>query len=191
MRATNHVCVEGNLAKDATLRKKKDGTSVLAFTIAQTNLHRNRATGRTVSQPYHFQCTYFGDRAEELHPMLVKGAAVLVTGELRSSEWVRDGEKRYQIDIVVRQVAFNAAQPGKAAAAKGRPARSQAASPEPDAAAVSDPTVGIGEDLVEAFAERPAAEPEPAPAPAQEAFEAEPEDDWPFDLDFDAFEEEE
>ena len=170
MRVVNTICVNGNLAKDAELRQKKNGSPVLAFTIAQTNLHRDRATGKTVSRPNHFQCTCFGGRAAEIAPMLVKGTGVTVAGRLRSSEWEHGGERRYQVDILVDHIAFDEPPAPKAEARAGK-APSRKAAPE----------APVPPEKADA---------EPEAAAEQLPDEAELEDEWPFDFDFDFDEEE-
>lgn len=108
----NNITVAGPLGKDAELRNLSDGTSVLSFSVADSQ-GREKPT-------IWWNCSLFGKRAESLQQYLTKGQAVAVSGSVTEREWTdKDGHKRKSMDLRVADVAL---QGGKRESAAPTPA---------------------------------------------------------------------
>lgn len=206
MKAVNRAMISGNLVKQAVVRKTKAGIPVASFTVAVDNRHRDRRTGKVLSDPNFVECTMFGEEALAWAPRLAKGAEVSVAGSLRSSKWERDGDVKFSTDILVEALTVAERPPkaaGSGAKAKPEPGRGRAAAPEPKPEPKPEPAPEPEPEAVpepeqaperapEPEAQRPAEpepqpepepEPEPGQAPEPEEEPYDPEDDWDIDLD--------
>ncbi len=99
----NNVYLTGNLTRDAEERVTQGGLAIVRFTVAH-NKNRKNDNGEWESTPHYFDCVMFGANAERYLPQLVKGAHVIVTGELRQSTWEKDGQKRSKVEIAVNGI---------------------------------------------------------------------------------------
>lgn len=109
MSAINHVCISGNLARDAELRATSGGTQVLTFSVA-VNERRKTAAGDWEDYTNWVSCTMFGRRAEGVARYLTKGAKVAIEGRLRWHSWETDaGEKRSKLEVIVSELEFMSA----------------------------------------------------------------------------------
>lgn len=106
MRNINRVLISGNLTRDPELRSTQSGTQLLTFGMAVNDSRRNAQTGEWEDVPNYIDCVVFGNRAEPLSRFLSKGTKVAVEGRLRWSQWERDGQKRYKIEVIVDEVEF-------------------------------------------------------------------------------------
>ena len=71
-----YVC-SGNVTRDATLNTTQNGTKVCGFSVAVN-------VGYGDNQTTHFvDCSIWAKRGETLAPMLKKGTAVIVSGEMK------------------------------------------------------------------------------------------------------------
>ena len=72
----NKVFLNGNLTKDMDVKVLQNGNYVGKITVANTvGFGDNKKT-------YFIPCTLFGKRVESLEKMLVKGAGVIIEGQL-------------------------------------------------------------------------------------------------------------
>ena len=121
----NSICVTGNLGKDAELRAMPDGTSVLTFSVADSQ-GKDKAT-------IWWNCSLFGKRAEVLGQYLKKAQQVTVVGTVSEREWTdKDGAKRKSMDVRVGDVALQGGKPQQSE--PSRPAAPRAAPARPPAA---------------------------------------------------------
>lgn len=130
----NRVNISGNLTRDSELRYTHGGTSVLTFGMAVNDRRKNPQTGEWEDVPNFVDCVVFGNRAEKLAGILVKGFKVAVEGKLRWSQWEKDGQKRSKLEVVVDEVELMG---GKREGAQDAPKPSappvaQAPAPMPD-----------------------------------------------------------
>jgi len=89
----------GNVGRDAELRYTQTGTPVLSFSVAVKAGYGDRASTVWAN------CSLFGKRGESLAPYVLKGASVVVGGELSEREWTdKQGEKRTSIDVKVSEI---------------------------------------------------------------------------------------
>lgn len=102
----NRAVISGNLTRDAELRSTATSLSVLSFSVAVNDRHRNQETGEWEERANFIDCVLFGARAEALKKYLNKGTKVAVDGRLRWSSWEKDGKRRSKLDVVVEDLEF-------------------------------------------------------------------------------------
>jgi len=102
----NKVIISGNLTRDPELRSTASGLSVLGFSVAVNDRHKNQQTGEWEDRPNFVDCTMFGARAESLSRYLTKGTKVAIDGKLRWNQWEHDGQKRSKIEVIVDNLEF-------------------------------------------------------------------------------------
>lgn len=78
--------------------KSLPNTSVLDFSIASTQKFIDN-TGATREVTEWMPVVVFGKRAEALKDCIVKGMNVVVTGQLKTQKWERDGHKFQKTQI--------------------------------------------------------------------------------------------
>lgn len=85
----NKVFLNGNLTKDMDVKVLQNGNYVGKFTVANTvGFGDNKKT-------YFIPCTLFGKRVESLEKLLLKGAGVMVEGQLDVSS-VKDDQGNWK-----------------------------------------------------------------------------------------------
>lgn len=94
----NRVILSGRLGADPDMRG-----SVLKLRLA-TNERRKDQAGNWSDHTEWHSVVVFGKRAEALHRLLAKGSRILVEGKLRTSNWEKDGEKRYRTEVIADDV---------------------------------------------------------------------------------------
>ena len=102
----NRVSISGNLTRDPELRSTQSGVSVLGFGVAVNERRKNQQTGEWEDRPNFVDCTMFGARAEGVSRYLSKGSKVAVDGQLKWSQWERDGQKRSKLEVIVNDIEF-------------------------------------------------------------------------------------
>ena len=106
--AIDKVIVIGNLGANPTVRTMGDsGRSVANFSLATTERFSDRNGARQERTQWH-RIVDFGRLAEICERFLNKGRQVYVEGSLSTSQYeAKDGSgKRYQTEIVARQIRF-------------------------------------------------------------------------------------
>lgn len=127
----NRAQLMGNLGADPELRFTQSGTAVLGLRLATTTRWKDK-DGTWQDRTEWHSVVVWGARAEALGKLLEKGSTVYVEGEIRTSSYEKDGDKRYKTEIHADKVLLS----GKASAAQGtRDAGQRAersAAPAPD-----------------------------------------------------------
>lgn len=100
----NRVTLGGRLTRDPELRATASGRSVLSFCLAVGEDYKDQASGEWKELAHFVDCTIFGQRADSLNRIMVKGMKVTVEGRLRYSSWEKDGQKRSKLDVVVDNI---------------------------------------------------------------------------------------
>lgn len=99
------ITILGNTGRDVELRYLPNGTPVADFSIA-SNSSRGRGEGREKKTDW-FNVSAFGKQAETLAKYARKGTQLLVRGKLDLSAWTsRDGEARYNADVILQEFEF-------------------------------------------------------------------------------------
>lgn len=117
------ITIAGHLGRDAEL-KAVSGQAVCEFSMAVTH-KRGRDDGSTT----WYRASVWGARAEKLAPMLTKGKAVLVVGDLIPREYRgKNDELRVSLDVRVNSIEFLG---GAAERGEDRPTSSGRPAPQP------------------------------------------------------------
>jgi single-strand DNA-binding protein len=120
----NRATILGNLGADPELRVTGGGKAVCRMRVATSDSYLDGQGQRQETTEWH-TCSLWGKRGEAVARMLKKGDRVYLEGKLRTSEYEKDGVKRYTTEIVVLNVVLCGKRLGGAA-----PASSRAASPD-------------------------------------------------------------
>ena len=102
----NVVTLVGRLTKDAELSKTKNGVSVLTFTLANNQDRKKKDSEEYESIPNYFYLSYFGERAEKIHPYMTKGKCISVEGRLLQHTWTDNNEYRSKVEIMPLRIGF-------------------------------------------------------------------------------------
>lgn len=95
----NKVLINGNLTKDMVVKVLQNGNYIGKFTVANT-------VGFGDNKKTHFiPCTLFGKRVESLEKILVKGAGVIIEGQLDYTSVEDDqGNWKNYTNVVVNDI---------------------------------------------------------------------------------------
>jgi single-strand DNA-binding protein len=100
MSGVNKVILIGNLGKDPEVRYLEGGIAVANFSIATTEVHKNRSGDKVESTEWHNIVLWRG-LAEVAEKLLKKGMQVYIEGRLRTRTWDdKDGSKKRATEIV-------------------------------------------------------------------------------------------
>ena len=99
----NRVVLMGRLVADPELKTTNTGISVTSFRIA---VDRPKRKGEDKPETDFFNCTAWNHNAEFINDMFSKGEMITVVGNLRSSTFEKNGEKRSSVEIKVNEVHF-------------------------------------------------------------------------------------
>jgi single-strand DNA-binding protein len=100
MSGVNKVILIGNLGKDPEVRYLEGGVVVANFSLATTEIHKNRAGGKIESTEWHNIVLWRG-LAEVAEKLLKKGTQVYIEGRLRTRTWDdKDGNKKRITEVV-------------------------------------------------------------------------------------------
>jgi single-strand DNA-binding protein len=101
------ITVVGNLTADLEVRQTQGGKAVAAFTVAATP--RAYKDGQWVDGETLFQrCNIWNEPAENMARSAGKGTRVIVTGALKSRNFVtKEGENRTVVELEVQEVGLS------------------------------------------------------------------------------------
>lgn len=106
----NLVILSGNLGKDADLRMTNGGTAKLTFSMATKERYKGKNGEQQEKTNWH-NVVVWGQRAEKIHRLLVKGLLVTVQGKLETRSYEdKDGTKRYVTEVKADEITFTSAQ---------------------------------------------------------------------------------
>jgi single-strand DNA-binding protein len=103
-RGINKVILIGNLGMDPETRYLPSGSPVTNLRIATSESWKDKQTGQMQERTEWHRVACFNRLAEIAGEYLRKGSRVYVEGSLRTSEYEKNGEKRYSTEIVARDL---------------------------------------------------------------------------------------
>lgn len=106
MSGVNKVILVGNLGKDPEVRHLDNGRAVANFTLATSEVYKNREGERVTNTEWHniVLWTPFAEIAEKY---LKKGKQVYIEGKLTTRSYDdKDGNKRYITEVVGREMTL-------------------------------------------------------------------------------------
>ena len=112
----------GNAGKDAEARHLDGGNVVASFTIATSEVYKDRSGNRTERTEWHnVKC--FGKIAEFAEKFVRKGSAFFVCGRIKTEEYTtKDGARKAMSWIVADSVQFAGTKPKEQTQPQQRPA---------------------------------------------------------------------
>ena len=117
----NKVILVGNLGRDPELKHLPSGQAICQFSIATSESYTDKAGQKQEKTEWH-RIVAWEKLAEVCGKYLGKGSKVYVEGKLQTREWDdKDGVKRYQTEIVAREVKFLSEKKAGAPAAAAAP----------------------------------------------------------------------
>lgn len=120
MEGLNEVTLFGNIGADPELRVTNGGQAVLKLRLATTTSFLDRNNTKQERTEWH-SVSIWGKRGESLAKFLKKGERLLIKGEIRTSSYEKDGEKRYRTEVVGREVFFAGRGNGNGSQASSQP----------------------------------------------------------------------
>ncbi len=100
MAGVNKVILVGNLGKDPEVRHLEGGTAVANFTLATTEVYKDKTGTRQEQTEWHSIVVWRG-LAEVAEKYLKKGMTIYIEGKLRTRSWDdKEGHKRNSTEIV-------------------------------------------------------------------------------------------
>ena len=103
-RGVNKVILVGNLGRDPETRYAQNGTAVTRFSVATSESWRPKASGEQQERTEWHNVVCFARLAEIAGEYLRKGSKVYIEGQLRTSSWEADGQKKYRTEINAREM---------------------------------------------------------------------------------------
>ena len=109
----NKIIVVGYLGSDPEMRYLPSGQGVTSFRIASSRKYTT-SSGEQRDETEWFTATAWGRLGETCNQYLAKGRKVYVEGRLRSRSYeTRDGQTRFENEIVANDVRFIGSPAGK------------------------------------------------------------------------------
>lgn len=100
MSGVNKVILIGRLGKDPEVRSLESGVMVANFTLATSEVYRDRTTGERKETTEWHNVVLWRNLAEIAQKYLHKGDMVYIEGKLRTRSWEKDGVTRYTTEVV-------------------------------------------------------------------------------------------
>lgn len=106
MSGVNKVILVGNLGKDPEVRHLDNGRAVANFSIATSEVYKNREGERVTNTEWH-NVVLWTPLAEVAEKYLKKGGQVYIEGKLTTRSYDdKDGVKRYVTEVVGREMTL-------------------------------------------------------------------------------------
>ena len=103
--SVNKAIIVGNLGRDPEMRETRSGVAVCNLNVATTHSYKNK-NGEKVEETEWHRVVVFGKQAEHCEKYLAKGRQVYVEGRIQTSEYEKDGVKKYSTQIISDRVQF-------------------------------------------------------------------------------------
>ena len=99
----NKVTLIGNVGRDPEIRFMPDGTKVSSFSVATSDVWRDKNTGERKDKTEWHKISIFSDRlADIIEKYVKKGTKVYIEGQLQTRKWTDStGTERFTTEIVV------------------------------------------------------------------------------------------
>lgn len=100
----NKVILVGNVGADPEVRRLDNGLKVAKISLATTERIFDKAKNEFTNITEWHNITLWRGLAEVVDKYVRKGSQLYIEGNLRNSEWEKDGIKHYATDIVANEV---------------------------------------------------------------------------------------
>ena len=101
--SVNKAILVGNLGRDPEVRSTQDGTKVVSFSVATSEIWNDRASGERKERTEWHRVVIFNERlADVAERFLRKGSKVYVEGALQTRKWTdQGGQEKYTTEVVL------------------------------------------------------------------------------------------
>lgn len=104
---SSKVTLQGRLTRDPELRFTQGGKAVAQFAVVTVRRVKKNDVWEDEDVTF-WDCTAFGDMAENIVESMQKGTSVIVVGNMRQESWnTKEGEKRTSWRVNVDDVAVS------------------------------------------------------------------------------------
>ena len=99
----NKVILVGNLGKDPEVRRAQDGSKVVSFSMATSDVWKDKVTGeRKDKTEWHRVVVFNSNLCDVCEKYLHKGSKVYVEGQLQTRKWQdQAGVDKYTTEVVL------------------------------------------------------------------------------------------
>jgi single-strand DNA-binding protein len=132
MSGVNKVILLGRLGKDPESRTLESGTMVVNFTLATSEVYKDRTTGERKEITDWHNVVLWRGLAETASKYLKKGDQVYIEGKMRTRSWEKDGVTRYTTEVIGDNMTLIGSKPGGGGGNYERTATASASSPSDD-----------------------------------------------------------
>jgi len=132
MSGVNKVILLGRLGKEPESRTLESGTMVVNFTLATSEVYKDRVTGERKEVTDWHNVVLWRGLAETASKYLHKGDQVYIEGKMRTRSWEKDGVTRYTTEVIGDNMTLIGSKQGGGNANYERPATAQSAVPADD-----------------------------------------------------------
>lgn len=111
MSGVNKVILLGNLGKDPEIRHLESGRSVANFTLATSEVYKNKEGNKVTNTEWH-NVVLWTPLAEVADKYLKKGNQVYIEGKITTRSYDdKEGNKRYITEVVGREMTLVGGRP--------------------------------------------------------------------------------
>jgi len=132
MSGVNKVILLGRLGKEPESRTLESGTMVVNFTLATSEVYKDRVTGERKEITDWHNVVLWRGLAETASKYLHKGDQVYIEGKMRTRSWEKDGVTRYTTEVIGDNMTLIGSKQGGGGSNFERPAASNSAVPVED-----------------------------------------------------------
>ena len=104
MGSVNKVILVGNLGRDAELRYTPGGAAVANFSMATTDVWKDKSGQRQERTEWH-RCALWRN-PESVNEYLTKGKQVYVEGSLQTRKYEKGGQDHYSTEVKVERLVL-------------------------------------------------------------------------------------
>lgn len=99
----NKVILVGNLGRDPEVRSAQDGSKIVSFSIATSDVWKDKASGeRKERTEWHRIVVFNPALADVCEKYLHKGSKVYLEGQLQTRKWQdQNGVERYTTEVII------------------------------------------------------------------------------------------
>lgn len=98
----NKVLLLGRCGKDPEVRTFNNGDRVANFSLATSDIYRNKDGERVENTEWH-NISVFGKTVDIVEKYVTKGSLIHIEGKLKTRSWEVDGVKKYITEVVLEK----------------------------------------------------------------------------------------
>ncbi len=101
--SVNKVIIVGNVGKDPEIRFMPDGTKIANFSVATSEVWKDKNTGERRDKTEWHRISVLNDRIAEIVEKFVrKGSRLYIEGQLQTRKWTdQSGAERYTTEVLI------------------------------------------------------------------------------------------